>query len=880
MPEAVIHPTTQELTAFGLGKLPEHAAAAVAAHLEQCPACRQVVAGLMPDSFLDKLRATKPDGSSFPPGLARPGNAPGSAGRPAMPNVPCPDVPPELARHPKYLILRELGRGGMGVVYQARQTMMNRQVVIKVISKALLDHPDAVERFRREVHAAAQLSHPNIVTAHDAEEVCDLHMLVMEFVPGRSLAQVLEKKGPLAVAHACHFARQAALGLQHAFEQGMVHRDIKPQNLMLTPKGQVKILDFGLAKIASERGAAKGLTSTGAYMGTPDYSAPEQASDARAADIRADLYSLGCTLYCLLAGRPPFQEDTAVLTILAHMQKEATPLSETREDVPAELWAVVARLLAQDPARRYQTPMEVVKALSAFVGPGAQGAPPNSAPELSVGASGVKPDGPPAPAAKGAREKAAVPKPPTAVAGDTLTAGRPISRAPKAAAARSRRPRAAKPAPRKKWLIGGAAAACLLLLVLGGLWAAGVFKVKTADGILVVQVNEPNAEVFVDGERVTVTWGDGGKRAEVHVKPGTRKVEVKKDGFGVDGKELTIKDGDREVFLARLLPGTKQPDAPRVAGATDGAWLKEVAALPVEKQADAVAAKLKELNPGFDGKIQYQVEGGQVVSLEFLTVSVKTISPVRALPELRVLGCFGNYWGKDGQLADLTPLSGMKLTSLNCSDTQVADLSPLRGMPLTSLTCIATKVSDLSPLKDMKLTYLDCWGSPVSDLSPLKGMKLTTLFCAATQVADLSPVKDMKLTILHCENTRVSDLSPLKDMKLNDLMCGGTGVSDLLPLKDMMLTELRCENTRVSDLSPLKNMNLAILNCSRTRVSDLSPLKGMPLKEVWCDFQPQRDAEILRSIKTLERINGKPAAQFWKEVGGTKASGGSPTNGA
>jgi formylglycine-generating enzyme required for sulfatase activity/tRNA A-37 threonylcarbamoyl transferase component Bud32 len=275
----------------------------------------------------------------------------------------------------RYRILRELGRGGMGVVYKARHTVMNRDVVIKVISKALLDRPEALERFRREVQAAAQLAHPNIVTAYDAEQAGDTHFLVMEFVPGRSLAEVLEEKGPLPVAHACHYVRQAALGLQHAFEKGMVHRDIKPHNLMLTPKGQVKILDFGLAKLASEGGPGKGLTAANAYMGTPDYSAPEQAADARSADIRADLYSLGCTLYCLLAGWPPFREDTAVLTILAHLQKEPTPLPRFRSDVPPDLWAVVARLLAKDPAHRYQVPAEVAHALAPFCKPGGKTGP-------------------------------------------------------------------------------------------------------------------------------------------------------------------------------------------------------------------------------------------------------------------------------------------------------------------------------------------------------------------------------------------------------------------------------------------------------------------------------------------------------------------------
>src|SRR5262249_4005519 len=307
---------------------------------------------------------------SSPPGLSR--TVPLSMAGELTTPAPGPKVPPELAGHPKFGILRELGRGGMGGVYLARQTMMDRQVGIKGIHRSPLDRPGAVGRFRCEIRAAAQLSHPNIVTAYDAEEAGDLHMLVMEFVPGQSLAEVL-KRGPLPVANACHYVRQAALGLQHAHERGMVHRDIKPQNLMLTPKGRVKILDFGLAQVVRRGHSGTGLTSEGACVGTPDYIAPEQATDARLADIRSDLYSLGCTLYCLLAGRSRFREDTAMKTILAHLEKEPQPLPELRPDVPEALWEVVARLLAKDPASRYQKPMEVAQALSCFVRPGARG---------------------------------------------------------------------------------------------------------------------------------------------------------------------------------------------------------------------------------------------------------------------------------------------------------------------------------------------------------------------------------------------------------------------------------------------------------------------------------------------------------------------------
>jgi WD40 repeat protein len=254
----------------------------------------------------------------------------------------------------------------MGAVYQAQHRLMGRTVALKVINGSLLNDPTAVARFRREVQAAAQLAHPNIVTAHDAEQAGDTHFLVMEYVEGTDLAAVVQRKGALPVTHACNYVRQAALGLQHAFEQGMVHRDIKPHNLMLMRSGQVKILDFGLARFASEGGPGANLTATNSMMGTPDYVAPEQASDARTADIRADIYSLGCTLYCLLTGRPPFGDRTLLAKIVAHSQEAPRPVTDYRADVPPEVVAILERMLAKDPAQRFQTPAEVAQALAPF----------------------------------------------------------------------------------------------------------------------------------------------------------------------------------------------------------------------------------------------------------------------------------------------------------------------------------------------------------------------------------------------------------------------------------------------------------------------------------------------------------------------------------
>jgi serine/threonine protein kinase len=388
------HPDRDRLTAFSLGRLDDAASAHIERHIAGCDACRERAAAAGDDSLVSLLRSAggQPEPTEAIPPQATPAAASqdataadGSAGGPA----PVADVLAELAGHPRYRVVALLGVGGMGSVYKAEHLLMERAVALKVINRGLLDNPATVERFRREVKAAARLAHPNIVTAYDAEQAGDLHVLVMEYVEGRTLARLVAEKGPLPVREACEYVRQAALGLQHAFEKGMVHRDIKPANLMLTPSGQVKVLDFGLARFALESGpplasAVQGtaggaeagvgpsgsLTQVGMVMGTPDYIAPEQAADAHTADVRADIYSLGCTLYDLLAGHAPFPEGTAVQKVLAHARERPRPLTEVRKNVPAPLARVVERMMAKDPARRYQTPAEVAQALAPFAAPG------------------------------------------------------------------------------------------------------------------------------------------------------------------------------------------------------------------------------------------------------------------------------------------------------------------------------------------------------------------------------------------------------------------------------------------------------------------------------------------------------------------------------
>jgi hypothetical protein len=373
-PTIAQHPADADLTVFALGALTGTTAEWVGRHLADCPTCRAAVERIAAGKVIARPRGPNATRVAAPhaatpslQGLATHGQRP----QPVRAVAP-DDIPAALRDHPRYRIIRQLGQGGMGVVYQAEHRMMGRLVAVKVINRELLDYPDAVERFDREVRAAGKLDHPNIVKAFDAERVGDLQILAMEYVEGLSLADVLAKKGPLPVVHACNYARQAALGLQHAHELGMVHRDLKPHNLMLTPRGLVKILDFGLARLASEHPTHGGLTPSDAVLGTPQYLAPEQAQDTKAADIRADIYSLGCTLFHLLAGRPPFTGESALQVIIAHKEKAPPRLKKLRPEVPTELAELVARMLAKHPALRPQTPRAIAEALAPFAKPPAK----------------------------------------------------------------------------------------------------------------------------------------------------------------------------------------------------------------------------------------------------------------------------------------------------------------------------------------------------------------------------------------------------------------------------------------------------------------------------------------------------------------------------
>jgi serine/threonine protein kinase len=267
-----------------------------------------------------------------------------------------------------YLILDKLGQGGMGLVLKAEHRRMERLVALKVLSPKLVQNPDSLRRFQREVKAAARLTHPNIVTAYDADEASGTHFLVMEYVEGSDLLAQVKQHGPLPLDQALGCILQAAAGLQYAHEHGVVHRDIKPANLLLDHQGAVKILDMGLARLDTDSPQQDELTGSGQIMGTVDYMAPEQATSTKTADGRADIYSLGATFWYLLTGQPLYTGKTVVDKIVAHQSQAIPSLCAVCADVPRALDTVFGRLVAKTPEDRYQTMAEAIANLEPFRG--------------------------------------------------------------------------------------------------------------------------------------------------------------------------------------------------------------------------------------------------------------------------------------------------------------------------------------------------------------------------------------------------------------------------------------------------------------------------------------------------------------------------------
>ena len=480
----------------------------------------------------------------------------------AVPPSAPPATPPPKNQLGEYQLLAKLGSGGMGTVYKARHTKLEKTVALKVLAKSSLVNDEAVARFDREMKAVGQLNHPNIVQAHDAREIAGTRFLVMEYVDGLDLAKLVDACGPLPVADACELVRQTALGLDHAHQHGLVHRDIKPANLMLSfplaPGGrgvggegdqpQVKILDLGLAMFQpGQLAGVERITASGQAMGTVDYMAPEQALASRDVDIRADLYSLGCTLYKLLSGRAPFsgpKYQDQVNKLIAHARHPVPPIRKLRPDVPAQVAAVLDRLLAKDPAQRYATPAELVEAIAPLAGG-------SNLRELMArarksSAAAAAPAGDPA-AADASRAHIETFSNVASQAQSITNGGLPV----KGGAISQLRafilhPSSFIPSNVPGWAVAAAGGGAALMLL------AIVLYISTNHGLVKIEISDPKAkvEVKVDGETITIA----AIQELLTLRVGDHALEVVSDRFATATQSFTVRRGELAVVRVTLEP--------------------------------------------------------------------------------------------------------------------------------------------------------------------------------------------------------------------------------------------------------------------------------------------------------------------------------------
>lgn len=615
--------------------------------------------------------------------------------------------PGSLGRLAHYEVLEVLGSGGFGIVLKAFDEKLHRLVALKLLGENLARDAGARVRFVREARAAAAVNNEHVVSVYAVEEQ-PVPYLVMEYVAGPTLQERFNDGRALPLQDVLQIGYQIASGLAAAHRNGLIHRDIKPGNILLETQDDLlnpnegsvasaikaKITDFGLARTIDD---GPGLAQSGVIVGTPQFMSPEQALD-EPVDQRSDLYSLGSVLYAMCTGTSPFDAPSSLAVMKRVCDEQPAPVATANPAVPRWLSDAIGRLLAKKPADRFGSAAEVAelfaRALSRPRGPATM--------ELS-------------------------PQRPNLISS-------------------------------QRHILRSAAIVGVMVLMVAGM-----------------------AIYFV--------------RQREHT----------------EGNGTTTNNAEPEKLVDEL-PSDFE------------AWMKTVAALSPQKQAEAVAIRLRDHNPGFDGKFTRKIEASTVKEFSIVTDHVKDIAPVRALAHLDRLDCPGTFAGNRA-LEDLTPLRGMKIRHLHFH---------------------YSRVKDLSPLEDLALITLNCGHSQVADLSPLRKMKLQSLFATEVLVSDLTPLKDMPLIQLDCSQTRVSSLEPVANAPL---------------------TWLKCSQTPINDLSPLKGKAITVLWCAATKVTDLSPLLGAPLQDLRFDIVPQRDHAILQTFPKLTTINGRPAKDWMTAKG-------------
>lgn len=708
-----------------------------------------------------------------------------------------------------YILLDRIGAGGMGQVFKARHRRMDREVAIKVLAPDLVSRPGAIARFEREVRAAAKISHPNIITAFDADHAGSVHFLVMEYVQGGDLSALVKKQGPLSVSQAIDVVSQAARGLEAAHAAGIVHRDIKPANLLLDVKGTVKILDMGLARLgdAADAVTTSDLTNTGAVMGTVDYMAPEQAVDCKHADGRADIYALGCSLYWLLTGKPPYGGDTMMAKLLAHRGAPIPSLRSDRPDVPEAVESLFRRMVAKSPDDRYATIAELesdLKRIRAGTLPEDRytpGAAPGAGPKR--------------------RQAAEAPAEGTIVLSDDETddTGHVDDFMPDLESVSVQMPAWKRTLSS---LLDEKGRGVLWAIVSTGAAGAAILAVFLASkqrptGSVVVEINQPDAVVRVldDTGEVETSKDGGAGKVTINVDPGRHRLVVTKEGFEDFGEAFDVAAGGRTEISARLVPVASSQAVAAVAPVASGTQPQPTPASEVEAAKRAIgranmaaerraaawavkhAAGLEVLTAGgrkviaaggeppqedfavtairFPQRVDWAQETLEflpdLVALESLDVfdtaipaaALKSVARCRSLLELSLQRCDVD----DGDVALLGPLeslTALRLPDNPLTDAAIPSIAQHGGLMELNLGDTPVRCADLGPLESC---------------DQLADLQLGGCWLGATWADQVARVASLRGLDVSFTNARDEDIAKLRALPLlEDLSLRGAAVGD------------------------------------------------------------------------------------------------------
>lgn len=691
----------------------------------------------------------------------------------------------------QYQLTRELGHGGMGVVYEGAHVSLKRRFAVKLLLSDRMDSGGSVERFHREMEAIGQLDHPNIVRATDAGEIDGIPFLAMEFVDGVDLSRIVAKMGPLSVADTCEVLCQAASGLQHVHDNGLVHRDIKPSNLLLTTTDQVKIVDLGLARLTQGERSAGELTETGILMGTIDYMSPEQAISTRDAGPRADQYSLACVLYFLLTGRPVFACESMMKTIFAHRDQPIPSLCDIRSDVPESLDQVFQRMLSKEPQDRYESLLDVIREVQEIADSGVTRFSDNlrsAVPELqaeqratSTNESLSKLDK----RTRDSRETASVALQetitindpvlsPTVIAPALSPTGIPVSPAvaeSKASQKRLRRRRV------KTGLAFVAAAAF-----------ASVIYVNTGEGQLVVSVEQSDLTITIDGDPLAkLTISTKGKITTINLPAGSHTLEISRDGAAPETQQFRVLRNGTVKLKAGLQSVVENPQ-------------RELAELIVSRGGSVLISGDGDDQKVTDvSKLPNRMYVIKHVYLENLHDSAKFVDKVAGLPNLEYLD-IQNSDISDNDLKLL--VNSDRLRNLILKNTKISNAA-------------LSHIARIKSLERLNLSHTAITDDLMSELGKLPN--LSGLYIAGTAITDEgiknlcrnAPPRFQEITL---NTTKITDkaivelqkLGTISSLSLLSTNITDTCVDELVKFKRLKFLEIRRTNLSTGSLNRLK----------------------------------------------------------------------------